>query len=302
MKKLFRGINATEQIICMMFYLNRVVTNSRLRAVFVSIMCKYIRRNHRDEHRALECRQQAVLDGLHSDGYAPLGNLLGQTECREIMDFLRDKNLTDRDNCRAPFCMQNAPPGTRLADFGLADVIACPHILALANRPSLLRLASDYIGCKPTLSAMVIRWSSPEQTGVSDLQRFHRDTDDWRFLKVMVYLTDVDEFCGPHVYVKATHCRGQTLRQRFWTDEEMAQSFDQSRFAVATGGMGSAFAVDTSGIHKGQAPTRAYRLMLMLQYSLLPCYQTRKKPVNAVRPQHLDSYINRLIFSSQLDS
>ncbi len=149
---------------------------------------------------------------------------------------------------------------------------------------------------------MVIRWSSPELAGVSDLQRFHRDTDDWRFLKVMVYLTNVDEFCGPHVYVKGTHCSGQTLRQRFWTDEEMAESFDHSRFAVALGGMGSAFAVDTSGIHKGQAPTREYRLMLMLQYSLLPCYQTRKKPVNVVLPKHLDNYINRVIFANEFDS
>ena len=31
---------------------------------------------------------------------------------------------------------------------------------------------------------------------------FHYDVDDFKFLKLFFYLNDVDENCGPHVYVK----------------------------------------------------------------------------------------------------
>ena len=48
-----------------------------------------------------------------------------------------------------------------MANHRLEDMLACPHILQLANRRALLRLAARYLGCAPTLSALRLRWSFP---------------------------------------------------------------------------------------------------------------------------------------------
>jgi hypothetical protein len=37
------------------------------------------------------------------------------------------------------------------------------------------------------------------------LQAFHRDSEDWRYLKILVYLSDVDDGAGPHVYLHGSH-------------------------------------------------------------------------------------------------
>ncbi|MFL6706618.1 MAG: hypothetical protein ACJ8HI_00260 [Massilia sp.] len=284
------------------FYLNRIVTARPARAVLVAAIRRYIAWRQRDRVLQAAPAQQAAVEGLNAEGYTELGQLLSRDACQEIVDYLSNKKMQDRDIARAPYCLADAPESARLADFSLADTLKCPHILGLANSPLLLGMATQYIGCKPTLSSVVIRWSFPAEAGRSDLQRFHRDTDDWRFFKVMVYLTDVDEACGPHVYVKATHRDRQTIRQRFWRDEEIAEKYGDERLAVALGPKGTAFAVDTAGIHKGQAPERGRRLMLMLQYSLLPCYSVRKEPVEAPLPAGLDAYINRVLFAPAKDT
>ena len=278
------------------FYAHRIITIAMVRALIVAAIRTYVRWRHKPNTGAAPHGHPAATDALRVDGYAPLGQLLPRADCMEMIDYLNDKLLNDRDTPRPPFRLIDAPAGVRLADYGFADVVNCPHVVALANCPLLLGIAASYLGCKPTLSSVVLRWSWPCAHGTSDLQRFHRDADDWRFFKVLVYLTDVDEQCGPHVYVKATHRGGRTMRLRFWSDEQIAAAYSRDRIAVALGRMGSAFAVDTAGIHKGLAPTRGARLMLMLRYSLLPCYESHCTPTGTPRPSGLDGYINRLLF------
>jgi hypothetical protein len=73
--------------------------------------------------------------------------------------------------------------------------------------------------CKPTISALGLRWSFPVPGQSSALQMFHRDSEDWRYLKVLVYLTDVDEDAGPHVYLHGSHLTQAPMRLRFYTDK-----------------------------------------------------------------------------------
>src|SRR5690606_20401751 len=103
------------------------------------------------------------------------------------------KLLTPRPEIGRRFTIEDVPNGIRMANYDLKDIIAAPHLLELANRPSLLRLAASYIGCKPTISALGLRWSFPSVGAAADVQAFHRDLEDWRYLKVLVYLTEVNE-------------------------------------------------------------------------------------------------------------
>lgn len=294
----------------LLYYSQRVTTRPLLRRLVVSALTAALRARHgagRELHASTDA-EAAALAALAQNGYAPLGQLLCSGQCDDIHAWLRDKPLTDRDQERAPFTLAQAPAGVRVADYHLNDVIACPHLLALANSPQLLGLAACHMRCKPTISALGLRWSFPVPGNDSDLQAFHRDSEDWRYLKVLVYLTDVDREAGPHVYLRGSHLTQAPVRLRFYSDKEIVSTYGEEQLLTALGTRGFCFAVDTAGIHKGTAPRRLPRLMLQIQYSLLPSYAYQYEPAPApeplahgaaLPPDAYDPYVNRLIVQSR---
>lgn len=281
----------------LLYYSQRIVTRPSMRRLVVRALTGALRLRQgsgKDLWASTAAEDASLLD-LCRTGYAPLGNLLDPGQCGEIRAFLDDKLLFDRDRLRDGFPLAQAPAGVRVADYHLRDVVACPHILALANSPPLLGLAARYMGCKPTISALGLRWSFPLPGESSALQVFHRDSEDWRYLKVLVYLTDVDDDAGPHVYLHGSHLTQAPVRLKFYSDREITEAYGADMLLTAIGQRGFCFAVDTAGIHKGTAPARQPRLMLQIQYSLLPSYAYRYAPESYSGPLVLDPYVNRLI-------
>ena len=158
-----------------------------------------------------------------------------------------------------------------MASYPLATVLHCPHVLALANDPAVLRIATAYLGCKPTLSSVGLRWSFPGTGEAEDIQCFHRDPDDWRFLKLFVYLTDVDAGSGPHVFVAGSHRTAGRLRERLYTTEEIERRHGRESVRAIAGPCGTSFFADTYGIHRGAVPTTRPRLILAR--SQQSCYE-----------------------------
>ena len=281
----------------LLYYGQRLMTPLPLRRAMICLLRGALRLRHGsgvELHTAMP-QEDAALQDLRRSGYAPLGNLLDEDQCVEIRAYLDDKLLTDRDRMRARFTLAQREGDVRVADYQLRDVLACPHILALANSPALLGLAARHMGCKPTISALGLRWSFPVAGNDSPLQAFHRDSEDWRYLKVLVYLTDVDDGAGPHVYLYGSQHTRAPVRLRFYSDAEIVAAYGEEMLLKATGTRGFCFAVDTAGIHKGAAPTLKPRLMLQIQYSLLPSYAYRYQPERYEGGLSLDPYINRLI-------
>jgi hypothetical protein len=280
----------------LMYYTQRVVTPRRLRKAVVNGLASYLRVRHgMPEHKHVaDLAHEKTLAALHADGHALLGALLTPSQLVDIRSFLADKLVAPHGRSLPTFPAQQPPPGVRMAEYSLADTLACPHLLALANSAPLVRMAAQYIGCKPTISAIGLRWSYPQNGNGSGLQGFHRDCDDWRFIKVFVYLTDVDVAAGPHVYVGGTHQEHCSMRLQPYSDDEITDRYGASRIASVTGPAGTGFAVDTRGIHKGMVPTQKPRLLMQIQYSLLPVYMYRYETPQRTSPGQLDGYINRL--------
>jgi len=278
----------------LLYYAQRMVTPQRLRHALADGLSRYIDARHGMLPAQAHALHRRGIGRLRRDGYAPLGRMLDNGQIAQILDYLRDKPLLARGKSLPPFSIDRAVPGVRMAEYALADVIGCPHLLEFANHPGLLRLAADYIGCKPTISAIGLRWSFPDAGTGTGLQAFHRDADDWRFIKVFVYLTDVDEECGPHVYVRGTHLEVCGMRLKDYSDEEILKTYGKERIVSVTGPAGTAFTVNTHGIHKGMLPSGRPRLLLQVQYSLLPVYLYRYRPVASERGEGVDPYINRL--------
>lgn len=188
--------------------------------------------------------------------------------------------------------------GESTAAYSLQRVLECPGLLALLNAPPILRIMSDYLGCKPTISSLGVRWSFPTDGTPTRTQNFHRDVDDWRFLKLFIYLTDVDEGSGPHCYVRTSHNSAFAWKAKSYSGAELEHRFGPDNLTTVVGPRGTTFIADTLGVHRGAAPISRPRLILQVQYSLLPVFAflyARPPAQVGVRSAAGAEYCNRLV-------
>jgi hypothetical protein len=135
-----------------------------------------------------------------------------------------------------------------------------------------MRVVADaYLNCEASFAGVAM-WRSlafGSEPSSEAAQQFHSDRDHLQFLKFFIYLTDVTEDTGPHVYVRGSHrVRPQELRRdvRF-TDDEVLACYDRNAIIEQCGPRGTVLAVDTSGLHKGKLPERNERLMLQFEFA-----------------------------------
>jgi hypothetical protein len=242
-----------------------------------------------------DSNQQGLRDELTRSGLVSLPDLASRAVRRDIHAYLQDKELEIRGGRRLQ--LKDMPSDAGTADYPLNTILSCPAVIGLVNSPAILSLVGAYLGCCPTLSSIGLRWSFPSTGGVCDIQRFHRDPDDWRFVKLFVYLTDVDEDSGPHVYVKGSHRTSRGVRAHSYERNKIEARYGAISIISVTGSSGTTFIVDTSGIHMGMPPKKRPRLMLAAQYSLLPVYAFNYKPVLLETGTNVDPYVNRLLFA-----
>lgn len=173
------------------------------------------------------------------------------------------------------------------------QVLRCPGLLDLFNSPTVLEPVHDYLECVPTLYSVNAWWSLPApEPQVGHVQHWHRDTDDWRFVCLFLYLTDVGENEGPHQVMPESH--------RY---PEGVEEYPESCAATLTGPAGSMFLVNTLCLHRGLVPKRP-RLMAWARYGLGPntnSMDLEQGPIGrgqipcALTGTPEDRYINRLL-------
>lgn len=186
----------------------------------------------------------------------------------------------------APITREEARQG-KYATYQLEDLVPCPHLMELANHPETLSIIERYLGTVPIILGYRAWWSFANEQLPTDAQRFHRDGDDFRFCKLFIYLTDVNEENGPHAYMEGTHDFEEIVRLRqSWqggttefddwylralrkTDSQVKRVFGADP-VLMTGTVGTSFIVDTSGIHKGKLPEKGERLVCQVLYSVSP--------------------------------
>ncbi|MDQ6437584.1 phytanoyl-CoA dioxygenase family protein [Mesorhizobium sp. LHD-90] len=143
----------------------------------------------------------------------------------------------------------------------------------LSADPLLLSIVQAYMGLPPIFNTPVAFISSSAKPKnareLSDnAQLYHHDMHRLGFVKVFIYLTDVDDRSGPHTLVRGTH---RNRPDPLWSDGR----HDDAAIAKAgltkdevriTGKAGTVFLVDTSALHKGLRPEAGHRIMAQVQY------------------------------------
>lgn len=224
-----------------------------------------------------------IVKTLRRDGVTT-GLSLAPATVTEILEFARrSPSYIDRDPALGMMLDDRA---TAEAELGKPILLAqyfntevgCPTIAKLARDPALELIAAEYLGSIPRLVGVGLWWTFPVDATDEDRDRhahlFHRDVDDFAFVKFFFYITDVDSESGPHVCIRGSHRepphlrRSDHLRLRRYSDDEIESFYGGYRAVSIEGPAGTGFVEDTTCVHKGVTPTSRPRLVLQFEYAL----------------------------------
>lgn len=224
-----------------------------------------------------------MLAELQRDGLSPRLQLRGEV-VQQILHWAADNACYAYENPAHGFL-----PAQRLqAEAVLGRPIlkavyfnadqACAAMRALCASPLVHRIAQAYLGPGAQLVSRQLWWTFPtdadEATRKKAAHFFHRDIDDWAFLKFFFYITPVLQGDGSHHFVLQSHRPGlkqllvEGLQKKRWTDAQVAAGYGQAALRELHGAAGLGFAEDTFGLHKAQSPSWQPRLLVSLVFQL----------------------------------
>jgi hypothetical protein len=275
------------------FFAQRRIGNPRYRtSIALKLSHLKPKANILDAARATIGMRDLSGPGLHM-----LGQLLSPEHCSELVDYFSTKNVRDPYRSNEPkFLPLSAqrPRDAHIAHHDAVDILNAPYLLDLANDPRVLDAVGAFLGCKPTIGYMATWWSYSTALGPQQAENFHRDVDDWRFVKLFVYLTNVTLETGPHKYVLNSSADRRLTKIRRFNDAEVAKTFGEENIRTMTSKAGEGFLEDTYGIHKGQPVLNGNRLLFQVVYTLTPLPYAPKRPVMPfIEGRGYDRWTNR---------
>jgi hypothetical protein len=176
----------------------------------------------------------------------------------------RGDGLTDR----APGAPAPTAPTWWMA---ASDTVRSPAARQLLRERRLAEAGGLYLGADPMIMSVVLwksfAWDSADS---GSAQQFHYDGDRSAFVKMFVYLTDVDATGGAHTYVPGSHREKpkELLHGGRLTDEEIARHYPRETWEVITGPKGTVFFADTQGFHKGGKVEHGARAMFQVNLAV----------------------------------
>lgn len=287
-----------------LFYIQRYSHNINLRNFLNSIVALFLpsagKKLSGVNFLKTEKSEQQIINDLKVQGYADLGVVLSDSIVNDIVQKLEQLpcyKFDKKDGRQVNF--KELDDSDQLGNYDRGDLSHIPEVISIANDQKILNAIAKYLDVKPTISNINCWWSFARREKPKEAQFFHRDVDDFKFLKLFVYLTDVVSDSGPHVYVEGSHKVNKLIELKRFRDEEVAAEYPAERVITFERPKGTCFIVDTYGIHKGLLPITTNRLLLQVQYSYLPLYVENYVPIKAdsLKELALDPYVNRLIFT-----
>ena len=241
-----------------------------------------------------------IVSWVRRNGYLVFDRKLPEEICDRMLAKINDmpSNPIVEGGKLPKTTYDSAYPKAPIYRFDEEDILANNDILGIFYDLNFIRIAQEYLGCKPLNNSIIMWWSSLLNKAASSraAQLYHFDMDHPKFIKFFIYLTDVDTNSGPHCYVQGTHRskHSNLIKDRRYSDEEILDSFESSDIIEVLGSKGTVVAVDTSGIHKGKLPTQKDRLIIQVEYTNSFFGQKVMNPDVAELPKFEDPEIRKM--------
>lgn len=164
--------------------------------------------------------------------------------------------------------------------FGSLKTYELPASFAeLFLHQKILNIANSYTGlfCRLNYADM---WhnlaTNPDERSISS-EYWHRDHEDWRMIKIFIYLSHVTHESGPFHYLRGSHSKGEYRSvlapppgigdDHYPSEESLWQQIPKGRQIVCTGQAGTIVICDASGLHKGGRALTIPRTVLVGVYA-----------------------------------
>jgi len=243
------------------------------------------RRRFAKRRPALSGTQAQVVECLRRDGLACVqaGDLLPETSLWPAA-AAAGRAFTDSEHVRRGVAAYQPEGGqARGKDYIVRLWESRPSLLLddpwlrMGLSPALLDIVNSYLGLWSKLNYVDLWYTIPSPVSRQAVasQRWHRDPEDQRLVKVFLYLSDVDLGAGPLEYVRGSHSAGR--HARLWPnpdpgtasyppDGEVAAKIPAEDLAVCTGTAGTLVFCDTHGLHRGGLATEQARVLANWAY------------------------------------
>lgn len=231
------------------------------------------------EHLALvNSRWVAQAQALAADGACNVPDAFTPEEVAELMAFAVDgpATLTHVDGSASSGTYRDRGPDVVAVRLHQSFLLTRPAVQAMLARGMAAQVATARDRVWPTAHPPLLYWSCttttrPNADVAARLARsWHSDFDGLAGLRLHVYLTDVTDGTAPMDYVAGSHRPGavpRSLRQDVTdpiADAEVSTRFPTTALRRFVGSAGTSFMTDSNGLHRGNSPTDADRLFLVM--------------------------------------
>jgi hypothetical protein len=234
---------------------------------------------------ALSEAQAKVVDGLKRDGFARIGvaELLAGSGLWEVAEAA-GREFTAGERVRRGIETYRSKIGRSAGkDYLVRLWDSKPSLppddpwLRIGLAPALLDTVNAYLGLWSKLNYVDVWYTIPspvEREAVAS-QRWHRDPEDQRLVKVFLYLSDVDAGAGPLEYVRGSHGLGPYAglwpnpdpgTASYPAEGEVEARIPATDRIAGTGPAGTLIFCDTYGLHRGGLATESPRVLATWAY------------------------------------
>jgi hypothetical protein len=152
------------------------------------------------------------------------------------------------------------------------ELLSEPTLFVWGLDAENLDLAEHYIGLPVHYLGMEFKRERPHGVGREDVRHWHRDLEDRRMLKIIIYFSDVDADCGPFEYVDPDDTsrltRGLACRAALGRPTMADLAVPAGARRAVTGPRLTATYADTARVlHRIKAPTNGERYSVTFVYS-----------------------------------
>ncbi len=204
---------------------------------------------------------------------------------RDVRNLLESNIIQEQINSR---CSYHAGKWYVVRAFGFKRKVSMPTSLAnLLLSDAIIDTVNSYFGLYGRLVYCDI-WHNIaryDHEPMLDSEQWHRDHEDKRLLKIILYLSDVEQSNGPLEYIHGTQPGGDH-EMLFSNDppysscaseEQIREKISSSQFYNCVGKSGSLVFFDARGLHRGGRAVSSPREVVVATYATDACIDNSTK-------------------------
>ena len=222
---------------------------------------------------------QSHNEDLRHNGITFFSNLEKNIDFKKIFVDLSQENDLYSAYENNTFYKKSEKKGShKMGYIKTEKLIQNEEILKLVNNELIVSVVKSKLGSNVIFDNIWSWWSFKHSDSPIGPQNFHRDYNSINFLKLFVYLTDVTEETGPHMFVQTSHNKDVFNNIGRYQDDDVKKEFKESDILKITGPRYTTFLANTFCLHKGLPPRNDDRLLLCVLYSVNPSRGSPKIP------------------------